>query len=119
MALRLQSIVINTRDIGRAYRFWAQALGARTPDGREPTGGGDWLTLELPGGGRLALQAGTVDAVDHDQPIHLDLAAEDRPGEVARLVSLGAEELPDWPYPADADYTVLRDPDGHLFCVVD
>ena len=119
MTLRLQSLVINTGDLGRAYAFWAQALGARTRDGQEPEEGLDWLDLVLPGGARVALQTGTVTAVDHDQPIHLDLAADDRPGEVKRLVALGATEVPSWPYPADADYTILRDPDGHLFCVVD
>jgi hypothetical protein len=25
----------------------------------------------------------------------------------------------DWPYPEDADFVVLRDPDGNEFCVID
>jgi len=25
----------------------------------------------------------------------------------------------DWPYPKDADFVVLRDPDGNEFCVID
>lgn len=25
----------------------------------------------------------------------------------------------DWPYPDDADFVVLRDPDGNEFCVID
>jgi len=25
----------------------------------------------------------------------------------------------DWPYPAGADFIVLRDPDGNEFCVID
>jgi hypothetical protein len=49
--------------------------------------------------------------------LHLDLYALDQSGEVERLVGLGARRYP-WRYPADADYVVLEDPDGNLFCVV-
>jgi hypothetical protein len=37
--------------------------------------------------------------------------------EVERLVSLGAKRV-DWNYPEDADFVVLADPDGNVFCVV-
>ena len=37
--------------------------------------------------------------------------------EVERLISLGATRV-EWTYPADADFVVLADPDGNLFCVV-
>ncbi|BAS26757.1 glyoxalase [Limnochorda pilosa] len=42
----------------------------------------------------------------------------DQKGEVERLVGLGARRYP-WRYPPDADYVVLEDPDGNLFCVVE
>jgi hypothetical protein len=46
--------------------------------------------------------------------VHLDLAAADREAEVVRLMGLGAT------YDRDADgYTVLRDPEGNQFCIVD
>ena len=38
---------------------------------------------------------------------------------VERLVGLGATRVTDWPYPDDADFVVLRDPDGNEFCVID
>jgi hypothetical protein len=38
--------------------------------------------------------------------------------EVERLVALGARRYP-WKYPPGADFVVLEDPDGNLFCVVD
>ena len=40
------------------------------------------------------------------------------PAEVARLVALGAAEVA-WDYPPDADFVVLADPDGTLFCIID
>ncbi|RZS80065.1 putative enzyme related to lactoylglutathione lyase [Motilibacter rhizosphaerae] len=122
MALSVYSTVLNTRDLQRSYAFWSELLGARPRDadqGLDDFVANQWVTLVLPGGGRLALQGGTVEHVERDQPIHLDLVADDRDTEVARATSLGAELVADWPYPDDADYTVLRDLDGHLFCIVD
>jgi hypothetical protein len=46
--------------------------------------------------------------------IHLDIAAADREAEVGRLRQLGATVH------READrYTVMRDPEGNQFCVVD
>jgi len=53
---------------------------------------------------------------------HLDLSTSgkaEQEAEVERLVSLGAERVTDWPYPENADFVVLRDPEGNLFCVLD
>jgi hypothetical protein len=38
--------------------------------------------------------------------------------EVDRVISLGAERV-DWEYPDDADFVVLADLEGNLFCVID
>ncbi len=45
-------------------------------------------------------------------------SAEEQRAEVERLVSLGAERVA-WDYHDDADFVVLADPTGTLFCVVD
>lgn len=46
--------------------------------------------------------------------IHLDVAVADRAAERARLIGLGAGVI------RDADgYTVLSDPEGNHFCLVD
>jgi len=49
--------------------------------------------------------------------LHLDLYADNQEGEVERLIKIGATRYP-WRYPQGADYVVLEDPDGNLFCVV-
>lgn len=49
--------------------------------------------------------------------IHLDLYTTDQTVEVDRLIDLGAKRYP-WRYGPGADYVVLEDPDGNLFCVV-
>ena len=51
------------------------------------------------------------------QEVALSFSATNQPGEVNRLLGLGAKSYP-WRYAPDADYVVLEDPDGNLFCVV-
>jgi hypothetical protein len=51
--------------------------------------------------------------------IHLDLYTDDQPGEVRRLLALGATEVHWDRRPPDADYVILADPEGNRFCVVD
>ena len=46
--------------------------------------------------------------------VHLDISSTDRPAEVARLLALGASWMRE-----GSGYTVLRDPEGNQFCVVD
>ncbi len=49
--------------------------------------------------------------------LHLDLYTDCQEEEVRRLLTIGAKEYP-WRYPQNADYVVLQDPDGNLFCIV-
>nr|AIA15148.1 Unknown Function [uncultured bacterium] len=49
--------------------------------------------------------------------LHLDLRPEDQPAEVARLIGMGATHA-DVGQPADASFTVLRDPEGNELCVL-
>jgi catechol 2,3-dioxygenase-like lactoylglutathione lyase family enzyme len=104
----IDTIALHVSDPERAAAFWSAALGYRphpdAPDVLVPPDGD---------GPRLGL---------YEDRTHLDLgsggAAEQR-AEVERLVGLGAERVPDWPYPPGADFVVLRDPEGNLFCVLD
>ena len=104
--VRIGAIVLNVSDTCRAGDFWSQALGYQR--GGNP----DFLLPSDGGGPRLHL-----DATDRT---HLDLWAADQHvqrAEVERLQALGAT-LVEWDYPEDADFVVLADPDGNLFCVV-
>jgi hypothetical protein len=46
--------------------------------------------------------------------VHLDIAVADRRQEVRRVLAIGAEFLREAP-----DYTVMRDPEGNQFCIVE
>jgi len=99
-------------DARRAAGFWGEALGYRPQDGQTAE---DWTMLDPPDGGGPKL------ALDRSDRTHLDLyvdGAEAQQAEVERLVELGAVRV-DWTYPDDADFVVLADTEGNLFCVVD
>ena len=94
-------------DVDRAASFWRSALGyvsdSANPAFLRSDGGGPPLHL------------------DETDRMHLDLWAADRDEQVAeieRLIALGARRV-EWEYPEDADFVVLADPDGNLFCVID
>src|SRR5262245_15418210 len=111
------SIVIRCRRFEEMLAFWTAALGyvERKPpeDGwvilRDPTGRGPNISL---------------DRIEQPPPlgevsrVHLDLYTDDGPGEVERLLALGATRY-EREYGGDEDFVVLVDPDGNRFCVVD
>ena len=106
--LSIGSIVMNVRDIDRAREFWAQALDYVGRPGNPAA---------------LAPRSGEGPLLwfDEDDRSHLDLWTSndaEQQAEVERLVELGATRVP-WTYPEDADFVVLADTEGNLFCVID
>lgn len=116
--LTLGSIVIQLRPdrFTDVVAFWSAALDLTPRDDPEPA----WVILEPREGGGTAISLDATGSVPPDFPhTHLDLYAQDQGAEVARLLALGAQEVPDWPYPDEPhDFVVLADPDGNRFCVI-
>jgi catechol 2,3-dioxygenase-like lactoylglutathione lyase family enzyme len=105
--VHIGSIVLNVSDTRRAAEFWSKALGY-VPRSDNPA----YLGPEHGEGPELHL--------DEDDRMHLDLwtaGEQEQQAEVERLISLGATRV-DWTYPEDADFVVLADTEGNLFCVV-
>lgn len=105
--IRLGAIVLNAADTTRAAEFWGQALGFRP--GAHPG------FLVPPDG------TGTRLHLDGSDRTHLDLwvdSAREQASEVQRLLALGAVRV-QWDYPEGADFVVLADPSGNLFCIID
>lgn len=112
--VRIGSIVIRCYEFERMVQFWRAALRyvvGHTDAGfvilKDPAGKGPNVSIDQTPARRTGRRGW----------IHLDLYTADQASEVERLVALGASRYP-WRYPADADYVVLEDPDGNLFCVV-
>jgi catechol 2,3-dioxygenase-like lactoylglutathione lyase family enzyme len=116
--LHVATVVINVSDMDRAVTFWCAALGYQP---READWDPEFMMLQHPAGLGMPVSLQLT-----DQPprapgrVHLDLYTCEQAWHVARLTELGATPVEeDWPYPDDADFVVLRDPDGNEFCVID
>ncbi len=112
--VRVGSIVMRCYEFERTAGFWREALGYvvhHTADG--------FVILSDPGGRgpNISVDRAPERRTGRRSWLHLDLYTPDQAGEVERLVALGAVRYP-WRYEPGADYVVLEDPDGNLFCVV-
>ncbi|MBB3460101.1 VOC family protein [Rhizobium sp. BK377] len=119
---RLKEIVIDCDVPSRVARFWAAALDgyAVLPYDDEEiarlaalglTPETDPVVMVKGPGPRLCFHLRQGERPARNR-VHLDIAADDRVKEVARLISLGATFVRE-----TADYTVLNDPEGNNFCV--
>ena len=114
--LRVGAVVIRVDDLEHQVAFWSAALDSEVRLGEE----GDFALLKPRHGDGPNVSLDRVrSSVQVPPRIHLDLYAEDQPAEVARLIALGATEVPWDKRPADADYVIMADPEGNRFCVVD
>lgn len=110
--LEIGAIVWGVQDVFRAVEFWSAALNYQL---KYPAAE-DWAILVPKAGPGLQLSISKVSSPKPKRH-HIDLFTSSREKEVERLLALGATRKP-WNYPPDADYTVLQDPDGNPFCVV-
>ena len=103
---RLGCIVIDcaTERLADAAAFWGAALGGQVevdPDGKY---------AEISDQGELKV---LVQAVDHASRVHMDIEADDKEAEVARLEAIGATVVA-----RIKRWIVMEAPTGHRFCVV-
>ena len=113
MGVRFYQLVVNARDPAALARWWAEVLQQEilyeTDDevivGAAPD--------SYPGLCFLPVS----DVKSGPNRLHIDLDPDDHAAEVARVIALGAA-LADVGQPADAPWTVLRDPEGNEFCIL-
>jgi len=116
MPVRLHHIVVDAHDLPGLARFWTQALGWQVlsvrereivigPDENAPVG-----MCFMP----------VTDPKTVKNRVHLDLtsSAQDRDQEIERLLALGARRV-DIGQTGEESWTVLADPEGNEFCVLD
>ena len=115
--IKVGSIVIRVEDLPLQRDFWMGALDyVPRDDGDDPTH--VVLRPRNGPGPNVALDKWHADL--HIPPrLHLDLYATDRLAEVERLLGLGATEVHWDKMPDNADFTILADPEGNRFCVID
>lgn len=103
---RLGCLVIDcpAEQIEDAARFWGGALGGEVTFDE----GGKYAEISDQGELKVLVQA-----VDHAARVHLDIEADDKEAEVARLEALGAKVVA-----RIKRWVVMEAPTGHRFCVV-
>ena len=119
-------MVIDCRDLDRAARFWAAALGyvaegeAAEGEAAEDAGGGAYRSLRPHDGqGIEILLQRTADIKVAKNRLHLDLRTRDLTAEVRRVTELGATVLTGVPVRENGwTWHILADPDGNEFCVL-
>jgi len=114
--LRVGSVVINCADFERMRSFWGQVLGYAPRPGTDPGPPPHRFSVLTDPSGRgpnLSIDEGEPERA----PLHLDLYSTDPEADVSRLLRLGATLYR--PRQPGEDFTVLADPEGNLFCVVD
>jgi hypothetical protein len=113
--MKIGKIVIRCYEFDKMLAFWQEALHY-VP--REPARRG-WVVLRHPTGNgpNISLDQYPERRSGKRSRLHLDLYTDDQAREVERLIALGARRYP-WRYRPGADFVVLEDPDGNLFCVV-
>ena len=113
MTLALANVTLDCADPARVARFWSAALDRPVDEGASEwfvsIGMGDegrpaWFFIKVP------------EAKSAKNRMHVDLRADDREAEVARLEGLGAKRL------ADHDeqgvrWTTMGDVEGNEFCI--
>ena len=116
MGLGIGAVVIRVDDLERQAGFWQQALGYE----RRVEDSDDFVHLYPADGDGVRISLDRLGSERQVPPrTHLDLYADDQSAEIARLVGLGATEIPWDNKPDSADYVVLEDPEGNRFCVID
>src|SRR5437868_3658499 len=113
--LFIRNVTFMTTDPRDLADFWAAVLGLgeRRDDEKETILADAGWTYP-----RLTFQK-LAESSTRPRQLHLDLTADDRLGEVARLRGLGARELRSVTVAGDWTWTVMTDPDGNEFCVTD
>ena len=122
MPVRLVQIAMNAVDETAVGGFWAEALGWSV-NNDEP----DVVSLEPPGSAYPDPAVMYIDVIRVPEPktvknrVHVDLATtslEHQAELVARLQGLGAKPV-DIGQGGDVPWTVLADPEGNEFCVLE
>lgn len=123
---RLRSVVLDCLDVHEMADFYRALTGWDYPEGAQPDGADDWLSIIGPEGVRISFQRSekitrtTWPSTEVPQQAHLDFLVDSR-AELEemhrRMLDLGAEVRSDQSEDPEEPLRVYADPAGHLFCL--
>lgn len=112
MTLSLANVTFDCDDPKGLATWWADAIGSQISSDY-----GEFVTVDGTPIGVRSLAFGKVpEGKAVKNRVHIDLHADDRLAEVARLIERGASHVSDHEVPG-LSWTVLLDPAGNEFCV--
>lgn len=118
MSLSIAAITFDCENAATLAAFWSAAFN-RPVDPGDPAAAEFFASIgraDPTPGQPVMMFIKVPEAKSAKNRIHLDLQADDRAGEVKRLVELGATVVHDkdeW----EVRWTTLTDPEGNEFCV--
>jgi hypothetical protein len=113
MGSRWLGLVVDSRDPARLARWWAEVLGYRVTSEKPDVVAIAGADESHPGIAFVPVP----EAKAGKNRLHLDLAPDDQPAEIERLVDMGARPV-ELGESAGRGWTVLADPEGNEFCVL-
>jgi predicted enzyme related to lactoylglutathione lyase len=116
MSIKHKAVTFDCADATVVSQFWASVLGR--PIDVEPMPASPFFaSIGLGDPTQIAYMFIQVpEAKSVKNRVHLDLDSDDVPGEVARVIALGATHIHD-KYEFDLRWTTLADPEGNEFCI--
>ncbi|MFF5051846.1 VOC family protein [Micromonospora sp. NPDC000663] len=118
MAVRVAQCTIDVEDLDLMVAFWSAALGYEVEQGDDGSAK-LWPSGQPSGPAPTIWLQGSGTPKRGKNRLHLDLVADDDPQtEVRRLADLGARHV-DVGQTGTEGFTVLADPEGNEFCVLD
>ncbi len=109
MTAQIASITFDASNASELAEFWSAALDRPVADGANP------FFARIEGAPMMMFIAVPEDKTAKNR-CHLDLAADDRAGEVERLAGLGAEFVHE-KEEFGIHWVTMRDPQGNEFCI--
>ncbi|HUR68242.1 MAG TPA: VOC family protein [Candidatus Thermoplasmatota archaeon] len=108
-------VVLDVENMQRAAEFWCAALGYVVAASHDTF----WSIKDPAGKRQMRLGFQPKDGVKPAvNSLHFEFFTDDMEREAKRLEALGATRVKGWPYGDDEpNWIVLRDLDGHEFCV--
>ncbi|MEU8288528.1 VOC family protein [Micromonospora sp. NPDC048905] len=118
MGVRIAQCTLDVEDLDVMVTFWSAALGYEVERGDDGSAR-LWPPGRTPATAPTVWLQGSGTAKRGKNRLHLDLVADADPEtEVRRLLSLGARHV-DVGQTGTERFTVLADPEGNEFCVLD
>jgi predicted enzyme related to lactoylglutathione lyase len=114
MSLRIANVTFDCADPITLSSFWSKAFERPVDADPSPDFASISAKDDEPAPSLFFIKVPEAKAVKNR--VHVDLAADDRHGEVTRLLGLGASHVADHDE-GGVSWTVLHDPEGNEFCV--